>query len=72
MSNYCLDPTTGGIARWPWPQKDWLFNSHAIDAIRTVEFMKKLLEKQPELWTASEDEFYLATRETEDGDSNTL
>jgi len=62
MANYLLDGY-GFMHHWPWPQRDWRYNKSAIDAINSCQHMKKLMEKQPELWTTEEDDFFLEVQE---------
>jgi hypothetical protein len=55
---YCADSFSGAPTLWPWPKEDWLYNQFTIDAMRTVYFMKELLDKDANLWTPEEDAFY--------------
>ena len=57
---HIIDPATKQPAFWPWPQKNWLFNKPALDAINIVFFMQGLLKKSDELWTDSDNKFYRA------------
>lgn len=57
---HILNPVTKSPRFWPWPQKDWLFNKKALDAVNIVTFMQDLLNKSGELWTDSDNEFYQA------------
>lgn len=57
---YINDPRTNLPRFWPWPNKDWLFNKHALDAVSTVVYMERLLKKSGEMWTESDNAFYKA------------
>ena len=57
---HILNPVTKTPEFWPWPQKDWLFNKPALDAVSIVTYMQSLLEKSDELWTDNDNEFYQA------------
>ena len=55
---HILDPMTKTPNFWPWPNKNWLFNKPALDAIGIVVFMQGLMKKSGELWTEYDNEFY--------------
>ena len=56
---HILDPMTKAPKFWPWPQKDWLFNKPALDAVTIVVFMQSLMKKSGEVWTDEDNKFYL-------------
>lgn len=63
MARYVIDPQTGFAINWPWPNKDWSYNAHAIEAIYIVRYMDNLLEKHASQWTPEDDRFYMAIEE---------
>ena len=53
-----LDPYTNMPKFWPWPNRDWLFNKPALDAVAIVHHMNRLMQKSGELWTDDDNKFY--------------
>ena len=63
MGHHIIDPLTFRPHFWPWPNENWSFNKFALDAMQIVYSMKNLMEKQPEMWTPQDDNFYKAVVE---------
>lgn len=57
MALHMLDAQTLRPRFWPWPQRSWSFNKHALEAMQTCVFAEQVIKKQPELWTPDEDNF---------------
>jgi hypothetical protein len=58
LADDCLDPLTQSIRHWPWPTKDWRFNSFAIRAMKLSVLIRDLLLKDPAEWTPADDKLF--------------